>query len=260
MANNRGFAIYPSLANRVVVVSGGATGIGASLVESFALQSSKVIFLDILDDCAEGLIHSLKARGVVHSPIYYKCDVTKVDEQLKPTAAQILAKFPTVDALINNAASDTRLSTLDITLEQWDRGLAVNLRHTFFLAQALMPGLIAASSSSVINMGSITWAIPGTGLVPYAASKSAIVGLTKTLAHEFGAHGVRVNSIMPGAIATDRQKREVITAEYEAHVMERQALKRLLQPREISHLALWLVADDSSGVTNQSIVVDAGWI
>lgn len=123
-----------------------------------------------------------------------------------------------------------------------------------------MPGLIASQAGSVINMGSITWAIPATGLVPYATSKSAVIGLMKTLAHEFGPQGVRVNSIMPGAIATERQKKEITTSTYEEHILSRQALKRLLQPDEVTRLALWLIADDSAAMTNQSIVIDGGWI
>jgi NAD(P)-dependent dehydrogenase (short-subunit alcohol dehydrogenase family) len=251
---------YPSLIDRVVVISGGATGIGASMVEAFALQGAQVIILDILSSAASELVQNLDHAKVAHRPIYHQCDITDIEGALQPVAAKILSQFPQVHALINNAASDARQPTLDITLDQWDHGMAVNLRHNFFLTQALLPGLIAAESSSVINMGSITWAIPGIGLVPYVASKSAIVGLTKTLAHEFGPKGVRVNSIMPGAIATERQKRDVITPEYQALILSRQALKRILQPVEVARLALWLVSDDSSAVTSQSIVVDGGWI
>lgn len=258
------YASYPSLRGRNVVISGGATGIGASMVEAFALQGSQVIFLDILDDAANELISKMADLGVENCPVYYHCDVTDVEGALKPTATEILERFELIHGLVNNAACDERMKTMDVTPEAWDQGVAVNLRHVFFLTQALLPGLIVAgtssTTSSVINMGSISWAIPGVGLVPYIASKSAIVGLTKTLAHEFGPQGVRVNSIMPGAIATERQKREIITPEYEAQIIERQALKRLLQPDEVARLALWLIADDSSAVTNQSIVIDGGWI
>lgn len=254
------FATYPSLGERVVVISGGASGIGASMVEGFALQGARVIFLDITADAATELIQRLTQLGPKHIPLYIQCDVTDIDGSLRPAAVRILKDFPIIDAIINNAASDARQPTLDITTDQWDHGLDVNLRHVFFLTQALMQGLVAAKSASVVNMGSITWAIPGVGLVPYIASKAAIVGLTRTLAHEFGPQGVRFNSIMPGAIATERQRREVFTPEYEAHVLGRQALKRILQPEEVARLAMWLVADDSSGVTNQSIVVDGGWI
>lgn len=254
------FATYPSLAGKTVVVSGGATGIGGSMTEAFARQGSRVIILDILDDAAAALIQQLTASGVAHAPVFHHCDVTDIDGAVRPVATKILAQSPQIHGLINNAAADKRIATEDVSSEEWDRGLAVNLSHVFFLTQALMPGLVAAGSSSVVNMGSISWAIPATGLVPYVASKSAIVGLTKTLAREFGVKGVRVNSIMPGAIATERQKRDVITPEYEAHVLERQALKRVLQPDDVSRLALWLVADDASAVTSQSMVVDGGWI
>lgn len=260
MATSKQFAVYPSLAGRLVVISGGATGIGASMAEAFALQGSRVVILDIQDDAATDLIKTLADRGAAHPPEFHHCDVTDIEGNVRPVAAKILSAHPKIDAVINNAANDVRQSTLDLTTEQWDNGIAVNLRHTFFLTQALMPGLIAAGASSVVNMGSITWDLPDAGMVPYVASKSAMVGLTKRLAHEFGAQGVRVNSIMPGAIATERQKRDILTDEAQAKVLSNQALKRLLQPEDVSRLALWLVADDGSGVTSQSIVVDAGWI
>lgn len=230
------------------------------MVEAFALQGAQVIMLDIQPTAASDLTQKLVDLKAIHPPVYHHCDVTDIEGAVKPVAAKILAQFPRIDVLINNAANDIRRPVLEITQEQWDSSIAVNLRHVFFLTQSLIPGLIAAGSSSVINMGSISWAIPATSLVPYVASKAAIVGLTKTLAHEFGSQGIRVNSIMPGAIATERQKRDVITPEFEALVLSRQALKRILQPDEIARTALWLAADDSSGVTNQSIVVDAGWI
>lgn len=264
------YAIYPSLRDRTVVITGGATGIGASMTEAFALQGAQVIILDILSSAAEELADKLKMSTTVtgtpvHRPLFHYCDVTDIDGYVKPVARKILADFPTVHVLVNNAASAgsaARRSTMEITPEQWDNDLGVNLRHQFFVTQALMPGLVAAgSSASIINMGSITWAIPSTGVVPYAASKAAIMGLTKTLAHEFGpASGARVNSIMPGAIATEKQKQEVQTPEYIEYVLKQQALKKILQPDEVARMALWLGADDSSGVTNQSMVVDAGWI
>jgi D-xylose 1-dehydrogenase len=269
-SSQKQYALYPSLVDKVVVISGGATGIGGSMSEAFALQGSRVIILDIQDEPAEQLIHRLAAMGARNPPEFHHCDMTDISGAVRPTATRILDKYSRVDGVINNAAHDKRMNTLDISPDDWDQGLNVNVRHHFFLTQALMPGLVAAAaaggggasipSSSVINLGSIAWAIPTPGLVPYNSSKSAVVGLTRTLAHEFGPRGVRVNSIMPGAIATERQKRDIITPEYEAEVLGRQALKRLLQPDDVARLALWLVADDSSGVTNQSIVVDGGWI
>lgn len=260
MAASSIYATYPSLHDRTVVVSGGATGIGASFVGDFAAQGAKVIFLDIQEQASVDLVKSLELQKPRHVPIFVQCDVTDVEGSIKPVAARILESFPNIHGLINNAANDTRQPTPDITLDQWDYGMAVNLRHVFFLTQALMPGLIESGSGSVINMGSISWAIPSTGLAPYVASKAAIVGLTKTLAHEFGPRGVRVNSIMPGAIATDRQRCEILTPEYQAVILDRQAIKRILQPSEVARLALWLVADDSAAMTNQSIVLDGGWV
>ena len=257
--SSKKYAVYPSLVDKVVVISGGATGIGGSLSKEFALQGSQVIILDILDDAAHELIQSLAGKAI-HTPIYHHCDVTDIHGSLKPAATAILNNIPKIDAVINNAAHDKRMKTLEITPEDWDQGMNVNLRHQFFLTQSLMSGLEAAGSSSVINMSSISWALPAIGLVPYVASKSATIGLTKTLAKEFGHLGVRVNSIMPGATATDRQKKEVLTREKQAHVLEQQSLKRVLQPDDVSRLALWLVADDSCAVTNQSIVVDGGWL
>lgn len=253
-------ASYPSLKDRVVVISGGATGIGSSMVDAFASQGSQVIILDIQAEAASDLIQNIKPIPT-HEPIYYQCDVTDIDGSVKPVASKILSRFPHIHILINNAASDTRRPTEEITPAQWDKDIAVNLRHTFFLTQSLLPGLIAVgSSASIINMGSINWAIPSTGLLPYATCKSAMLGMTRTLAHEYGPKGIRVNSIMPGAIATDRQKAEVITLEYEKEIINRQALKRILEPSEVATMALWLAADDSSAVTNQSIVVDGGWV
>ncbi|RDW74862.1 putative NAD dependent epimerase dehydratase family protein [Coleophoma cylindrospora] len=260
MSRDSKYASYPSLEGRVVVISGGATGIGASMVEAFAAQRAQVVFLDILSDAATVLIQELTDLKVAHSPIYYECDMTNIEGGVKPTAAKILARFPHVHVLINNAASDTRQKMMEITEELWDQSAAINVRHQFFLTQSLMPGLIASGSASVINMGSIAWTIQSFDIVPYATSKAAIVGLTKMLAHELGPQGVRVNSIMPGAIATDRQLRDVLTPDVQAHIMKQQALKRMLQPAEVARMALWLAADDSAGVTNQSMVIDAGWI
>lgn len=259
-AVDRQFASYPSLAGRTVVLTGGSQGIGASMVENFSLQGSQVIFFDVEDDLASQLIERVAGLGVTHKPIYHNCDLLDVDGALKSTAAKVLSEFPRIDVLINSAARGMPKPTLEITTEWWDEAIAVNLRHQFFLTQFLMPGLIAAGgTASVINMGSITWAIPATGLLPYTTSKAAVVGLTRTLAHEFGPKGVRVNSIMPGSIATEREVRDVLTPEYEAKVLGAQAVKRLIRPVEVARLAMWLAADDSSGVTNQSIRIDGGW-
>ncbi|KAH6605670.1 short-chain dehydrogenase reductase sdr [Trichoderma cornu-damae] len=254
------FAKYPSLVDRTVVVTGGAQGIAAQMVEQFSLQGSQVIFLDVEDELAAALVRRVSDLGVKHKPTYHHCDVINIDEELRPTAAKILAEHPKIHGLVNSAARAMVKPTLEVTTELWDESVAVNLRHQFFLTQALLPGLLLASgSASVINMGSISWAVPATGLVPYTTSKAAVVGLTRTLAHEFGPQGIRVNSIMPGSIATERERAVVLTPEYKAKVLRSQAVKRLIEPVEVARMAMWLIADDSAAVTNQSMRIDGGW-
>lgn len=263
------YAKFPSLKDRVIVISGGAQGIGASMVEQFALQGSQVIFLDINVSAAEKLIQRLKDLKVAHPPVFCNCDLTDIKNAIKPTCIHILISHPKIHAVINNAAGAAlaaRVKTDSITPESWDRSMNVNLKHQFFLTQALLPGLIAAAEDSdaplpsIINMGSISWAIPSVGCLPYATAKAAVVGLTKTQAHEFGPKGIRVNSIMPGSTATETEKRDVHTPEYVEWVLGRQATKNLIQPEDVARTAVWLASRDSQGITNQSIVVDGGWI
>ena len=154
--------------------------------------------------------------------------------------------------------SGTRIE--DVTPEYWDRSMALNLRPQFFMIQAVLPAMKAAGRGCIINMTSISWMIPSTGVPLYVAAKAAIVGLTRTLAHELGPANIRVNAVLPGAIATEKQKRLVYTPEYKAEIMASQALKRDILPEDVARLVLFLAADDSSAITNQSYVVDGGWV
>ena len=258
MAETR-YATYPSLRGKVILISGGADGIGASFVESFARQGSKVIFLDIADNLAEALLERVRQDDSNTELSFHHCDVTNLAE-LKQVTDSILNKHPRIDVLINNAARDTRMSTAEVTPEFWDAQVAVNLRHQFFMTQYVMPGMQQAGAGSIINMGSINWAVPGTGMPAYTTCKAAIVGLTKTHARELGEFGIRVNSIMPGTTATPRQIREIYTPEYIADTMAHQSLKRMVQAEDIARMALFLAADDSVCITNQNHVVDGGWI
>lgn len=258
LPNPEQYARYPSLHNRVVIVTGGATGIGEALVESFAMQRAHVAFLDIQDDAAAKLTEKLSRAGGM-APGYYHCDLTNIADT-KSTVASILEHFGTVDVLVNNAGNDTRHEVLDVTQEFWDHTIAVNLRHQFFMTQAVIPAMRKGQHGSIINMSSIGWAIPSTNQAVYVTSKAAIVGLTRTLSHELGPDNIRVNCIMPGAILTERQQRLWLTEEYKAMVLSNQALKRMIRPDEVARLALFLAADDSSGITNQSYVIDAGWV
>jgi len=252
------FASYPSLNNRAVLVTGGATGIGESIVAAFARQGARVAFLDVQHEQGSALAEKLAREGYPQ-PLYLPCDLTDLDA-LKSSIQAVAAQLGPVHVLVNNAANDQRHSIEDVTPEFWEQSMAVNLRPQFFAVQAVLPHMRAAGAGSIINMSSISWIIPSTGLPLYVAAKAAIVGLTRTLAHELGPHNIRVNAVLPGAIATEKQKRVVYTPEYAAEILGRQALKRQIEPEEVARLVLFLASDDSSAITNQSYVIDAGWV
>jgi NAD(P)-dependent dehydrogenase (short-subunit alcohol dehydrogenase family) len=251
-------AVYPSLEDRVVVVTGGASGIGEAIVEAFVRQAARVVFLDIQDEAAESLVARFVDEGV-RAPTYGRCDLLDIAE-LQRTVEDIVERFGAVDVLVNNAGDDSRHTVESVTAESWDRTMAINLKQQFFMVQAVAPAMRAARRGSIINVGSIAWVIPSTNVPVYVAAKAAIVGMTRTLAHEFGGDDVRVNCVMPGAIVTERQKRLHLTDEYKAEVLANQALKRLIVPEEVAGLVLFLAADDSSAITSQSYVVDGGWV
>jgi D-xylose 1-dehydrogenase len=255
---NPQFATYPTLQDRVVLTTGGATGIGASIVTHFARQGSRVAFLDIQDEPAHRLIATLKEEKC-HAPIYIHCDLTNVTA-LKQSVDEVVAKLGIIDVLVNNAANDQRHNLSEVTPEYWDQSIAINLRPQFFTIQAVLPAMRKAGRGSIINMSSISWMIPSTGLPLYITAKAAIVGLTRTLAHELGPHNIRVNAVLPGAIATERQQQLWYTPEYKAEIMASQAIKRDILPEDIARLVLFLAADDSSAITNQSYIVDGGWV
>jgi D-xylose 1-dehydrogenase len=252
------FATYPSLEHRAVVVTGGATGIGEAIVEAFAMQKAQVAFLDIDDDAGGKLTERLTGAGTT-APAYFHCDLTDIGA-VQVTMQTIVQRFGAIDVLVNNAGNDTRHKVAEVTPEFWDKTIAVNLTHQFFVSQAVVPSMRKAQRGSIINMSSIGWVIPSTSQVVYVTAKAAIVGLTRTLAHELGPDNIRVNCIMPGAILTERQQRLWLTEQYKAAVLSNQALKRMIMPDDVARLALFLAADDSSAITNQSYVIDGGWI
>ncbi len=251
-------AVYPSLEGRVVVVTGGASGIGEAIVEAFAAQDAQVVFLDIQDDAADQVMERIRRRGG-RTPFYRHCDLTDIVATQR-TIREMLSLYPGVDVLVNNAGNDTRHTLEEVTPEIWDQLMAANLKHQFFMAQAMIPSMRGRGGGSLINMSSISWVIPSTGVPVYVAAKAAIVGMTRALAHTVGKDNIRVNSVMPGAILTERQRRLWLTREYQAEVLARQALKRMILPEEVAKLVLFLASDDSSAITNQSYVIDGGWI
>lgn len=252
------FATYPSLRNRVVLISGGASGIGEKIVEAFARQHARTVFLDIEDEAAERVVRRLQTEGFV-PPIYMRCDVTDMNA-LRQCAERAAESFGTIDVLVNNAGNDTRHTIEEVTPEYWDKAISVNLKHQFFLTQAVIPFMKNAGRGSIVNMSSISWVIPSVGLPVYIASKAAIAGLTRTLAHELGPFNIRVNCVMPGAIETERQKRLWYTEAYLEKVLSSQALKRMILPEEVARLVLFLAADDSAAITNQCHIIDGGWV
>jgi len=252
------FATYPSLRGRVVVITGGASGIGEAFVRAFAEQRSQVAFLDIQDEAARLLIEELTAAGLP-APTYFRCDLTNVDS-IQSTLESIAAQFGAIDTLVNNAGNDTRHTIEEATSDFWDRMMAINLKSQFFMARAVIPAMQKAQRGSIINMSSISFMIPSTGLPVYVTAKAAIVGMTRTLARELGPHNVRVNAVMPGAIETERQKRLWLTEEYRAEILARQSLKRMIAPEEVARLVLFLASDDSSAMTGQNYVIDGGFV
>jgi NAD(P)-dependent dehydrogenase (short-subunit alcohol dehydrogenase family) len=255
---NQGFARYPSLQGRVALITGGATGIGEAIVAQFARQGARVAFFDVQDAPARLLVETLTAERLP-APLYLHCDLTDVGA-LKRSVEEVIEALGTVDVLVNNAANDQRHTIEEVTPEYWDKSISVNLRPQFFMIQAVIPAMRKAGHGSIINMSSISWMIPSTGVPLYIAAKAAIVGLTRTLAHELGRSNIRVNAVLPGAIATERQKQLWYTPEYKAEIMASQALKRDILPEDVARLVLFLAADDSSAITNQSYVVDGGWV
>lgn len=258
MSQESRYATYPSLRDRIVLVTGGGSGIGASIVEQFAFQGARVAFLDVAVDCSNDLVRKLSAT-CSHAPLFIPCDLTDI-ASLQSAIARIEEQLGPIAVLVNNAARDDRHNYAGVTPEYWDRAMNVNLRHQFFAIQSVVPAMKQAGGGSIINMSSICWLIPSTGFPAYATAKAAIVGLTRSMSHELGEHGIRVNAVLPGAILTERQRQLWWTPEYEAKVMSRQALKQHIAPEEVARLLLFLASDDSAFITNQSYIIDAGWV
>ena len=252
------FATYPSLRDRVVLITGGGSGIGASAVEHFARQGAKVAFLDIAIEASVALVEEL-APVCAHRPLFLACDVTET-EALRAAIARVSEQMGPITVLVNNAASDDRHPFEQVTPAYWDERLALNLKHQFFAAQAVVEGMRAVGGGVILNMSSISWLIPTTDMMVYNIAKAGIVAMTRALARELGADGIRVNCVLPGAILTERQRRLWMSPAYQEEILARQCLKRNLMPEEVARLLLFLASGDSSGMTNQSYIVDGGWM
>ncbi len=251
------FARYPSLQGRVVFISGGATGIGASLVEHFARQGAQVAFVDRQEEAGRALADGLAAEGCP-PPLFLPVDLRGIPA-LQQAIATVGERLGPVSVLVNNAAHDERHRIEDVTVEFWEDRMQVNLRHQFFAVQAVLPMMRASGSGSIINMGSVSWHVGQGGMPAYTTAKAGIEGLTRGLARDLGPDRIRVNCIIPGWIMTQRQIDLWLTVDAERELMQAQCLKEKVFPADVARMALWLAAEDSRLCTSQTWVVDAGW-
>jgi NAD(P)-dependent dehydrogenase (short-subunit alcohol dehydrogenase family) len=246
-------AIYSDLNDRTVLVTGGAGGIGEAIARAFHAQGCRVGVLDLDAARGEALAAELGPRLT-----FVACDLTDVPA-LKAAVAAVRAALGPVHVLVNNAAHDERHATLEVTEAYWDQRMAVNLKHQFFAAQTVLPDMIAGGGGAIINLGSTSWMIGQGGMAAYTACKSAVLGLTRSLARDFGPHGVRVNAVAPGWIMTERQLALWVTPETEQEIYRNQCLKRRLVPDDVARVVVFLASDAAGAVTNQHYVVDGGW-
>ena len=249
-------AIYPSLKGRTVLVTGGGSGIGESIVRHFVAQGSKVGFLDINEAASKALVEELAPTGTLH---FEHCDLRDI-AALRAALAGVRAALGPITVLINNAAHDQRHKLEDVTPEYWDERYQVNIRHQFFAAQAVVEDMKAAGGGSIVNMGSTSWMVGQGGMPAYTSAKSAVLGLTRGLARDLGPFNIRVCSVVPGWIMTQRQIDLWLTPEAERDLMAKQCLKRKLFPDDIARVVQFFASDEASACTNQAYVVDGGWV
>ncbi|MBB4098836.1 NAD(P)-dependent dehydrogenase (short-subunit alcohol dehydrogenase family) [Sphingomonas kyeonggiensis] len=248
-------AIYPSLKGKRVLVTGGGSGIGAGLVEGFVRQGADVTFFDIADADSQELVASLEAVG--KAPTYRNVDLTDI-KSAKAVIAQLIEEHGSFDILVNNAANDDRHTIEEVTEDYWENRLNVNLRHLFFCAQAVIPGMKAKGAGVIINLGSISWHLALEGLTLYQTAKAGIEGMTRSFARDLGPDNIRSVCIVPGNVKTPRQMKWY-TPEGEAEIVAAQCLKGRLVPDDIAAMALFLASDDARLITGHEYFVDAGW-
>jgi len=249
------YATYPSLEDASVFITGGADGVGQALVQQFARQGSRVGFADINVEKAAATVES--CAGATHTPRFYDVDLVDI-AALQRVMSQAIVDLDGIDVLVNNAANDDRHDWRDMTPEYWDDRLNTNLRHYFFTIQAAAPGMIERGKGSIVNVGSSSYMMQEDFFPGYAIAKSGVEGITRTMARTFGPHGVRVNTVLPGWVATERQLEKWWSPEGEAGTLEDQAIKRRIYAPEFAQMVLFLAADDGAACTAQSFMVDGG--
>ena len=251
-------ATYPSLAGKRVFITGGGSGIGEDMVAAFAAQGAMVAFVDIVREPSEALCERIAAAGFLRPEFRY-CDIADINA-LQLAMDELAVKLGDFDVLVNNAANDQRHQAEDVTVEYYDQRVAINQRPMFFTCQSVLEGMKAKGGGSIINVSSMSFHAKNSGYPVYCATKAAVVGLTRGLARDFGVHGIRVNTLTPGWVMTQRQVDLWVDDAGKAEIKRAQCLPGLLMPRDISAMALFLASDDSAMCTGQDFVVDAGWI
>jgi NAD(P)-dependent dehydrogenase (short-subunit alcohol dehydrogenase family) len=251
-------AIYPDLAGTPVLITGGASGIGASIALHFAAQKAKVAILDVNAQAIETIRDEMRAagRGEIEAAVVDLRDIPAMQRAI----ADFSGRMGAIRVLINNAGDDSRHPWAEVTPESWDDRFAVNARHQFFAAQAVAPGMAAAGGGAIVNLGSVSWMFGAAGLIAYTTAKSAIMGLTKSLARELGVLKIRVNSIAPGMIWTDKQIARAKSddpGKFQSY-LDRQCIKEHLEPADVARLCLWLASNESRRCAGQTYILDGG--
>ena len=248
---------YSDLADKTVLITGGGSGIGAAFTQGFAQQGARVAFIDVAEESSHALVQRL-ATDTGNAPKFVLCDVCDIPA-LQTAIEQIRSEMGDIAVLINNAASDDRHAFDAVTHSYWDNRIAVNLRHIFFASQAVAYHMKRLGGGSIVNLGSIVWKLKHTGLPVYSTSKAAVCGLTRTQAREYGQFNIRVNTILPGAVWTERQIKLWYTPEFENEVMSGQCLNARILPEDIANMGLFLASNAAAKCTAQDFTVDAGW-
>ena len=247
---------YFDLQNKKVFITGGGSGIGASIVEHFCEQGSEVYFVDKNVKDSKELIKNI-SKNNLKIPTFIECDLLKI-KKLQNIIKKIISTKGPIEILINNAANDDRHSTDQVDEKYWNNRMDVNLKHFFFTIKSVLGGMIKNRNGSIVNLSSVSWMLGEGDKVAYETAKSAVIGLTRSFAREFGKYNIRCNSVTPGSIATERQIKHWLTPKYKKFILDKQCLKRQLKPQDVANLILFLSSDISSGCTKQNFIVDAG--
>jgi NAD(P)-dependent dehydrogenase (short-subunit alcohol dehydrogenase family) len=251
-------ARYASLHGKRVFVTGGGSGIGEAIVAAFVEQGAVVAFVDIMREASEALCARLADAGH-NAPLFRYCDITDIPA-LQGVMAELAREIGDFDILVNNAANDQRHDIEDVSLDYWNERIAINQRPMFFTCQAVLPGMKKKGGGSIINFSSMSFHAKNAGYPVYATTKASVVGLTRSLARDLGKHGIRVNTVTPGWVMTQRQIDLWVNDAAEEEIKKSQCLPGKLMPEDVASMVLFLAADDSKMCTGQDFVVDAGWI